>query len=85
MTDQLYCSVSVPECLSFHLEILQWSGYGGTQNEREAAVYILKNAQFLKTATISLQKTIMDGQIMMEDLRSISKASASCQLVIESF
>ncbi|CAN7006146.1 unnamed protein product [Brassica rapa subsp. trilocularis] len=82
--DQLYCLVSVPECLSFHLENLQWSGYGGTLNEREAAVYILKNAHFLKTATISLQKTSMDnGQIMMKDLRSISKASASCQLVIE--
>ncbi|CAF2121338.1 unnamed protein product [Brassica napus] len=82
--DQLYCLVSVPECLSFNLENLQWSGYGGTLNEREAAVYILKNAHFLKTATISLQKTSMDnGQIMMLDLRSISKASASCQLVIE--
>uniref|UniRef100_M4CRL5 F-box domain-containing protein n=1 Tax=Brassica campestris TaxID=3711 RepID=M4CRL5_BRACM len=82
--DQLYCLVSVPECLSFNLENLQWSGYGGTLNEREAAVYILKNAHFLKTATISLQKTSMDnGQIMMKDLRSISKASASCQLVIE--
>ncbi|KAF8116764.1 hypothetical protein N665_0014s0028 [Sinapis alba] len=86
--DQPYYLVSepssVPKCLSFNLEILQWRGYGGTLDEREAAAYILKNAHRLKTATIRLHATCMDnGQIMMKDLISMSKASASCQLVIE--
>ncbi|CAF1699379.1 unnamed protein product [Brassica napus] len=74
--DQLYClgsePSSVPKCLSFHLENIQWTGYGGTLDEREA------------TATIRLQATCMDdGQIIMKDVTSMSKASASCQLVIE--
>ncbi|CAN7115145.1 unnamed protein product [Brassica rapa subsp. narinosa] len=84
---QLYCLVSeqgsVPKCLSFHLENIQWTGYGGTLDEREAAAYILKNAHRLKTATIRLHTTCMEnGQIMMKDLTSMSKALASCQLAI---
>ncbi|CAH2069703.1 unnamed protein product [Thlaspi arvense] len=72
---------SVPECLSFHLETLQWMGYGGTLEEREAAVYILKNAHRLKTASISLHSTGTESNMLMvKDLRSMSKASASCQL-----
>ncbi|KAL0673610.1 hypothetical protein Bca4012_001591 [Brassica carinata] len=86
--DQLYClgsePSSVPKCLSFHLESIQWRGYAGTLDEREAAAYILKNAHRLKTSTIRLHTTCMDnGQIIMKDLTSMSKASASCQLVIE--
>ncbi|KAL0843948.1 hypothetical protein Bca101_017194 [Brassica carinata] len=86
--DQLYClgsePSSVPNCLSFHLESIQWRGYGGTPDERAAAAYVLKNAHRLKTATIKLHTTCMDnGQIMMKELTSMSKASASCQLVIE--
>ncbi|XP_056857354.1 putative F-box/FBD/LRR-repeat protein At5g56810 [Raphanus sativus] len=86
--NQQYCLGSepspVPKWLSFHLEILQWRGYGGTLDEREAAAYILKNAHRLKTATIRLHRTCMDnGQIIMKDLTYMSKASASCQLVIE--
>uniref|UniRef100_A0A0D3B3W4 FBD domain-containing protein n=1 Tax=Brassica oleracea var. oleracea TaxID=109376 RepID=A0A0D3B3W4_BRAOL len=86
--DQLYClgsePSSVPKCLSFHLESIQWRGYAGTLDEREAAAYILKNAHRLKTSTIRLHTTYMDnGQIIMKDLTSMSKASASCQLVIE--
>ncbi|KAF3548142.1 hypothetical protein DY000_02001499 [Brassica cretica] len=85
--DQLYClgsePSSVPKCLSFHLESIQWRGYAGTLDEREAAAYILKNAHRLKTSTIRLHRTCMDnGQIIMKDLTSMSKASASCQLVI---
>ncbi|CAG7880236.1 unnamed protein product [Brassica rapa] len=84
--DQLYCLVSeqgsVPKCLSIHLESIQWTGYGGTLDEREAAAYILKNAHRLKTATIRLHTTCMEnGQIMMKDLTSMSKALASCYLV----
>ncbi|CAH8389521.1 unnamed protein product [Eruca vesicaria subsp. sativa] len=79
---QLNCLVSVPKCLSFHLEILQWTCYGGALNEREAAVYIFKNAPYLKTATFSLCRKDMED-VMMKDLRSMPKASASCQLVFK--
>ncbi|CAA7062492.1 unnamed protein product [Microthlaspi erraticum] len=87
MEDQL-CLVSepsyVPECFSFHLETLQWIGYGGTLQENETAVYIFKNARRLKTATISIHsKDTENGLMMVKDLRSMAKASASCQLVIK--
>ncbi|ESQ42737.1 hypothetical protein EUTSA_v10015738mg [Eutrema salsugineum] len=75
---------SVPECLSFHLETLQWIGYERTLEERESAVYIQKNAHRLKTATFSLRSTITDHRMLMiKDLRCMTKASASCQLVIK--
>ncbi|ESQ42736.1 hypothetical protein EUTSA_v10016035mg [Eutrema salsugineum] len=75
---------SVPECLSFHLETLQWIGYERTLEERESAVYILKNAHRLKTATFSLRSSTTDHRMLMiKDLRSMTKASASCQLVIK--
>ncbi|CAA7062490.1 unnamed protein product [Microthlaspi erraticum] len=79
---------SVPECLSFHLETLEWIGYGGsdeTKEEREAAVYILRNARRLKTALFSLVCTPMleNEMIMINELESMSLASVSCQLVIQ--
>ena len=56
---------SVPECLSFHLETLEWIGYAGTLQENEVATYILKNATCLKTATISLYSTYTDTEKRM--------------------
>ncbi|CAH2069704.1 unnamed protein product, partial [Thlaspi arvense] len=77
---------SVPECLSFHLETLEWIGYGGseTEEEKEAAAYIFKKARCLKSALISLQSTVMKkDKTMIKELESMSKASTSCQLVIQ--
>lgn len=72
---------SVPECLSFHLETLEWIGYAGTLEENEVATYILKNATCLKTATISLRPRDTEKRMLIEkELRSLTKAS--CQLVI---
>uniref|UniRef100_M4CRL3 F-box domain-containing protein n=1 Tax=Brassica campestris TaxID=3711 RepID=M4CRL3_BRACM len=72
---------SVPECLSFHLETLEWIGYAGTLEENEVATYILKNAHCLKTATISLYSTDTEKRMLIEkELRSMTKGS--CQLVI---
>ncbi|CAL9224351.1 unnamed protein product [Arabidopsis halleri] len=39
----------VPECLLSSLQIFNWSGYLGIPEERDIAVYILKNACHLKT------------------------------------
>ncbi|KAG7538235.1 F-box domain [Arabidopsis suecica] len=83
---------SVPECLTFHLETLEWRGYAGRPEDKEIAVYILGNALRLNTAKISRyfsssrfrhrhhQKK--DRKIVKE-LKSLSKASTSCQLVIQ--
>ncbi|KAL1217412.1 putative F-box/FBD/LRR-repeat protein [Cardamine amara subsp. amara] len=84
------CSVSepnsVPECLCFHLETLQWIGYTGTHEEMEAMVYVLKNARSLKNATISLHSTVKENDMMMmmmiKELESMSKGSPLCQLFI---
>ncbi|KAL1217530.1 putative F-box/FBD/LRR-repeat protein [Cardamine amara subsp. amara] len=65
---------SVPKCLSFHLETLQWIGYAGRHEEIEAAVYILKNAHCLKNAT-------ENDLMMIKELLS-SKASPLCLLLI---
>ncbi|KFK27049.1 hypothetical protein AALP_AA8G327700 [Arabis alpina] len=74
---------SVPECLSFHLETLQWIDYSGTRGEKEVAVYILKNARCLKTATISLRSMAIENDLMIKELKSMAKASTSCQLITE--
>ncbi|EOA16750.1 hypothetical protein CARUB_v10004959mg [Capsella rubella] len=42
----------VPECLLSSLQIFNWSQYSGRPQERDIAVYILKNARHLKKATI---------------------------------
>lgn len=77
---------SVPECLSFHLETFKWRGYEGTEEEKAVAVCILKNAPCLKTATISIYSEGPRGGendlMMVKELKSMSKASTSCQLVI---
>ncbi|KAL0743090.1 hypothetical protein Bca4012_084603 [Brassica carinata] len=41
----------VPECLLSHLEVFEWRQYNGTDQEREAAKYILANASCLKKAS----------------------------------
>ncbi|XP_010474464.1 PREDICTED: putative F-box/FBD/LRR-repeat protein At5g56810 [Camelina sativa] len=88
-TDDQPCLVSkpssVPECLSFHLETFQWIGYSGTDEDIEVAVYVLKNARCLKNATISLHSMGTENNLMMiNELKSMSKASTMCQLVIKS-
>ncbi|CAN6994195.1 unnamed protein product [Brassica oleracea var. botrytis] len=42
-----------PECLSTHLEILEWRQYEGTEQERNVAAYVLASATCLKMATFS--------------------------------
>ncbi|CAH8377261.1 unnamed protein product [Eruca vesicaria subsp. sativa] len=42
----------VPECLSTHLEIMEWRQYEDTEQERNVAAYLLANATCLKMANI---------------------------------
>jgi hypothetical protein len=43
---------SVPECLLSSLQIFKWPQYLGRPEDRDIAVYILKNARHLKKTTI---------------------------------
>ncbi|VYS68628.1 unnamed protein product [Arabidopsis thaliana] len=74
---------SVLECLLSSLKILNWSAYFGRPQDRGIAVYILKKACHLKTATFLTDKRINDVRRlkMIKELRLSPRASSTCQLV----
>ncbi|VYS68629.1 unnamed protein product [Arabidopsis thaliana] len=73
----------VPECLLSSLQTLKWSRYFGRQQDRDIAVYILKNARHLKTATILADTDEHDvpNLQMIKELALSPRASVICQLV----
>ncbi|KAF3515600.1 hypothetical protein DY000_02059181 [Brassica cretica] len=73
--------ISVPECLMSHLEIFEWRHYNGTDEEREAAKYILGNASCLKKASF-YSKSARKRDILKE-LESVARGSKTCMLVFE--
>lgn len=74
---------SVPRCLSSHLEIFEWEGYAGREDEKEVIRYILENSKCLKTAEISQNSTCSaeEKQKMIEELESMHKVSTSSVLL----
>lgn len=70
---------SVPECLSSHLEILEWRQYKGTETEIEAAKYILANGSRLKKATFYSESAEKRG--MLKELECVARDS--CTFVFE--
>ncbi|CAL9224354.1 unnamed protein product [Arabidopsis halleri] len=88
-TDELNGTVSwnqpnfVPECLLLSLQTLKWSGYYGRPQDRDIAVYILKNARHLKTATIlaDTEEHYVPNLQMIKELALSPRASSTCQLV----
>ncbi|CAH8320135.1 unnamed protein product [Eruca vesicaria subsp. sativa] len=77
---------SVPECVSFHLKTFHWFGYEGRDEEKEIVLYILQNAQCLKTAVISVFATGSPGGekelLMIKELESMPKISTFCKLIV---
>lgn len=71
-----------PECLSTHLENLEWRQYEGTEQERNVAAYILANASCLKIATFSTRCRNKYHR-MLKKLKKLNKVSEICQLVFE--
>jgi len=73
----------VPECLLSSLQTLLWSRYFGRQQDRDIAVYILKNACHLKTATILADTDEHDvpNLQMIKELALSLRTSVICQLV----
>ncbi|KAF3575188.1 hypothetical protein F2Q69_00061909 [Brassica cretica] len=74
---------TVPECMLSSLQTLHWSTYTGEPRERDIAVYILKNARHLKTATIKSTESEVPKSEMLKELELSSRASAACQLMFE--
>ncbi|CAA7055564.1 unnamed protein product [Microthlaspi erraticum] len=75
--------ISVPECLLSSLQIFKWSGYTGKRQDRDIAVYILKNARCLKTATILAQPSLVPKLDMIKELKFSSRASTTCELLFD--
>ncbi|CAA7045377.1 unnamed protein product [Microthlaspi erraticum] len=72
--DQLDC---VPECLLTSLETFKWTGISGSQEEIDLVKYILRNACFLKTATILFRDK---QEMMIQELSLCVPSSTACQL-----
>ncbi|KAL0796756.1 hypothetical protein Bca101_068133 [Brassica carinata] len=71
----------VPECLLSHLEVFEWRQYNDTDQEREAAKYILANASCLKKA--SFYSKSAKKHDMLKELESVARGSNTCMLVFE--
>ncbi|CAH8266861.1 unnamed protein product [Arabidopsis lyrata] len=76
---------NVPECLLLHLETFLWTCYEArVEDEIEVAKYILRNARRLKKATFSKIEIKPSKRVeMVEELKSVVRASNSCQLVFK--
>ncbi|WZZ39110.1 hypothetical protein YC2023_035369 [Brassica napus] len=72
----------VPECLSTHLEIMEWRQYEGTKHERNVAAYVLANATCLKTATFSTRCRNKHHR-MLRKLKKLNRVSETCQLLFD--
>ncbi|KAJ0261561.1 putative FBD-associated F-box protein [Hirschfeldia incana] len=72
----------VPECLTMHLEIMEWRQYEGTEPERNLAAYILANATCLKMATF-LTRCRNKHHRMLRKLKKLKRISQTCQLLFD--
>ncbi|XP_020875462.1 LOW QUALITY PROTEIN: putative FBD-associated F-box protein At5g38570 [Arabidopsis lyrata subsp. lyrata] len=74
---------SIPECLLSSLHIFNCSPYFGTPQDRDIAVYILKNARHLKKATFLADTwdTVVPKLQMIKELRLSPRASSTCELI----
>lgn len=76
---------TVPKCVTSSLQDFNWSGYLGTPHDKDLAVYILKNACRLETATIFYDHSYTSKYEMLKELSLSSRASSTCQLVFDEF
>ncbi|XP_010468025.1 PREDICTED: F-box/FBD/LRR-repeat protein At5g56420-like [Camelina sativa] len=72
-----------PECLLYNLKTFEWTDYDGTKFQKEVAIYILKNARRLVTATISpFSKASLGKQQIFDELEFATRGSRACELTI---
>ncbi|CAH8279894.1 unnamed protein product [Arabidopsis lyrata] len=70
-----------PECVLYHLKAFEWTAYGGTEGEKEVAIYILKNARRLVTATVCPDR-IRVSTLVFDDLEFATRGSRACELTM---
>ncbi|KAF3568142.1 hypothetical protein DY000_02017405 [Brassica cretica] len=90
MIDHYYCGIipwnppsTVPACMLSSLQILNWSAYSGVPGERDLAIYMLKNASHLKTATILSDECDIPELEMLKELAFSSRASTTCEFMFD--
>ncbi|CAA7062506.1 unnamed protein product [Microthlaspi erraticum] len=75
----------VPECILWRLETFEWVSYEGLDRdyEKEVALFILRNANSLKKATIISSEDVhhRDKLEMLKELSSCPRASRTCELL----
>ncbi|KAH0906604.1 hypothetical protein HID58_038431 [Brassica napus] len=89
MIDHYYCGIipwnppsTVPACMLSSLQIFKWSAYSGVPGERDLAIYMLKNASQLKTATILSDECDIPELEMLKELAFSSRASTTCEFIL---
>ncbi|CAL9233941.1 unnamed protein product [Arabidopsis halleri] len=70
-----------PECLLFHLKTFEWTYYEGKLEQKEVAIYILKNARRLVTATVRCGSYWASKQAF-EELEFATRGSRACELTM---
>ncbi|KAJ4882156.1 putative FBD-associated F-box protein [Raphanus sativus] len=71
----------VPECMLPSLRVFNWSRYVGRPRDRDIAVYILRNAPNLRTATFMFDADVPNVEILTMELTLVPPASSTCELV----
>ncbi|EOA20751.1 hypothetical protein CARUB_v10001079mg [Capsella rubella] len=71
---------TVPECLLSSLQKFTWSDYLGRPQDRDIAVYILKNARRLRTAKFVADTRLVPQLEMITESTRSSRASSTCEL-----
>ncbi|KAG7538162.1 F-box-like domain superfamily [Arabidopsis suecica] len=75
---------SVPECVIWSLETLEWIEYEGAEEEKKIIEFILRNAKCLKKATISTDSTDPNEKLeMLKALSLFPRRSPTCQLAFD--
>ncbi|KAL0750421.1 hypothetical protein Bca101_032424 [Brassica carinata] len=74
---------TAPACMLSSLQILNWSAYSGVPGEKDLAIYMLKNASHLKTATIWSDECDIPELEMLKELAFSSRASTTCEFLFD--
>ncbi|KAL0670408.1 hypothetical protein Bca4012_033112 [Brassica carinata] len=75
-----FVGFSRAECLLFHLKTFEWKEYNGTEDEKEGAIYILKNERRLVTATVFPDSLMLNKCRVFKELEIAMRDSRACEL-----
>lgn len=66
----------------FHLKTFEWIDYTGKEDDKEVAVYILKSARRLETATVFPESFMMNKRRVFAELEIATRGSRACELTM---